>query len=85
MKPGDIIEWVYIDDLKPVIAREHIFSSTMKCWIPADGQMLLISIVGSTIYFLRKEGLFHALVDEAKQLRNGARYHPQVIQRIVIQ
>ena len=37
----------------------------MKQWIPIGGEMIVVSVVDSAIYFLRKEGLFHACVDEA--------------------
>jgi len=65
IKPGDVIEWVYVIDGVRVVHNEQCYSSTMERWIPIGGDMIVISIVGSVIYFLRKEGLFHACVDEA--------------------
>ena len=65
IKPGDVIEWVYVIDGVRVVHNEQCYSSTMERWIPIGGGMIVISIVGSVIYFLRKEGLFHACVDEA--------------------
>ena len=64
IKPGDIIEWVYKDDNNVVAHDEQCYSSTMKQWIPIGGEMIVISVVDSAIYFLRKEGLFHARVAE---------------------
>ena len=65
MKPGDMIEWVYAHNNVIVVHNEQCYSTTMKQWIPIDGSMLLISIIGSEILFLRKERLFRARVDEA--------------------
>ena len=65
MKPGDMIEWVYTHNNAIVIHNEQCYSTTMKQWIPIDGSMLLISVIGSEIFFLRKEGLFRASADEA--------------------
>ena len=65
MKPGDMIEWVYAHNNDIVVHNEQCYSQTMKQWIPIDGSMLLISVIGSEIFFLRKEGLFRASADEA--------------------
>ena len=64
MKPGDMIEWVYTHNNTIVVHNEQCYSQTMKQWIPIGGSMLLISVIGSEIFFLRKEGLFRARVDE---------------------
>ena len=64
MKPGDMIEWVYAHNNAIVVHNEQCYSTTMKQWIPIDGSMLLISIIGSEILFLRKERLFRASADE---------------------
>ena len=65
MKPGDMIEWVYTHNNTIVVHNEQCYSQTMKQWIPIGGSMLLISVIGSEIFFLRKEGLFRASADEA--------------------
>ena len=64
IKPGDMIEWAYKSDNVVVTHNEQCYSSTMKQWIPIGGEMIVVSVVDSAIYFLRKEGLFHARVDE---------------------
>ena len=78
MKPGDMIEWVYAHNNVIVVHNEQCYSTTMKQWIPIDGSMLLISIIGSEILFLRKEGLFRARVNE-----EAARRPPWISPKVV--
>lgn len=66
MKPGDIIEWVYVTDKKIVDHDEWCYSS-MKDKIQIGGRMLLISIVDNHISFLRKEGMFHTTINEIRR------------------
>jgi len=66
MKPGDMIEWVYTHNNTIVVHNEQCYSQTMKQWIPIGGLMLLISVIGSEIFFLRKEGLIRTSADEAR-------------------
>jgi hypothetical protein len=64
IKPGDIIEWFYVYNQQRVVDDELCYSDTMKQWIPIGGSMLCAGVTGKTMFFLRKEGLFHARVDE---------------------
>ena len=85
MKPGDMIEWVYKSDNSVVAHDEKCYSSTMKQWIPIGGDMIVISVVDSVVYFLRKEGLFHARVDEittSKRLGGRTRVVLRVIKTV---
>ena len=64
IKPGDIIEWFYGYDQRRVDDRELCYSNTMTQWIPIGGSMLCVGVADGVIFFLRKEGLFHARADE---------------------
>jgi hypothetical protein len=70
IKPGDLIEWAYHRDDKPVIvhtdADEHVWSSVMKGWVPIGSSLihLCISCDDKTITWLNEKGLFRARVDD---------------------
>jgi hypothetical protein len=81
INPGDMIEWVYTHNNIIVLHNEQCYSTTMKQWIPIDGSMLLISVVGSEILFLRKEGLFRASADDEARSSGRRRAPSWVIPR----
>ena len=62
--PGDLIEWCYGTGVA-VVNSEQLYSSTMKQWVQIGNTFaMLISIDKEHMFWLTKEGLFHARVDD---------------------
>jgi hypothetical protein len=69
MKPGDLIEWVYISNSQPVDVNEKLWSTPMNRWIPIGVHpAVLISITDEFYVWLTPEGLFRACVDNTGTL-----------------
>jgi hypothetical protein len=66
MKPGDLIEWMYEFDSKPVLENEELWSTPMQRWIPIGVHpMMLISITDEFYTWLTPDGLFSTQMDNA--------------------
>ena len=65
MKPGDMIEWVYVWSGE-IVNDDRLFSSTMEKYVDITGPALLISIKDNVYMWLNNEGLFHARVNDSK-------------------
>jgi hypothetical protein len=83
MKPGDLIEWVYQYNSRPVREEIEIWSTPMQRWIPVDIQpMMLVSITDEFYSWLTPEGLFSVCVDDAT-LGTKRKFAMHVVPRIV--
>ena len=54
LKPGDLFDWVYLQNNEWVQLDERLYSSTVKCWIPIGGPepMLCVGITDEVIVWL---------------------------------
>ena len=70
MKPGDIIEWTYEYNNKPVARREILWSTCMNRWAPIGSGLVhvLVSIDKEQISWLNEEGCFYARVNDTSVL-----------------
>jgi hypothetical protein len=82
MKPGDLIEWVYKRNSKPVHESEQIWSMSMKNWIPISVRpAVLISITDEFYVWLNPNGLFHACRDDTGVHHRGLYSRTPVVPR----
>ena len=75
IRPGDLFDWVYLQNNEPVYYNEKLFSTAMKCWVPIGGPepMLCIGITDEMIVWVSAKGLFHARVDDTSPSRTNWR------------
>jgi hypothetical protein len=80
VKPGDLIEWMYRNIGKPVIADEYLWSSVKKGWVPIGSGMthLCVSCDDTTYVWLNEKGLFRASVDDWRA-REGEAWRKEVV------
>jgi hypothetical protein len=66
VKPGDLIEWAYRRDGKPVSEDEELWSSVEQRWVPIGPDLthLCVSRDGKTITWLNEKGLFRVHKDD---------------------
>ncbi len=58
IKPGDLFEWA--DKYSKDCVVQHLYSLTMKKFIPCNELCLCVKIEDDVIYWLSSEGLSHA-------------------------
>jgi hypothetical protein len=64
-EPGDLIEWVYKSDSRPVYKGEKLWSTPMNCYVSIDVHpVILVSITDEFYSWLTSDGLFHARADD---------------------
>jgi hypothetical protein len=84
MKPGDLIEWVYKCNSKPVHESEQIWSTPMQCWIPVGiHPTILTSITDEFYVWLNPNGLFHARMDDTYARVGWKTGKERVVPRVV--
>jgi len=62
MKPGDLIEWVYVANDQIVRPREELWSTPMQKWVPIGGVHVLVSIANGMLTWLPLCGVFKGLL-----------------------
>jgi hypothetical protein len=94
MKPGDLIEWVYVShesqnrhalDVLDVVIDNEIWSVPMQAWIPIRGVALLVGLAEGNMTWVSSVGLFHAQIhDEVSvtAMRPGEDLVNRVIARV---
>lgn len=67
MKPGDVIEWVYVNTCRVVEAHEWLFSTIERRYAPIGSGMvhILIAHDDESLTWLNADGLFSALVSDS--------------------
>jgi len=80
IKPGDLIEWVYMRNNKLVDENEIFWSSIEKRYVSIDRELvhMCISVDDETYSWLNENGLFRAHVDDTI-----SRMTPQTTSRII--
>lgn len=66
MKPGDVIEWVYVSTCHVVDAHERLWSTIEKRYVPIGSGMVhfLVSHDDETLSWLNSDGLFKASISD---------------------
>lgn len=64
MKPGDLIEWVYTYNEKPVLLDEMLWSSVLERRVPIGGVALLVALYDGKMIWFSDKGLFRAREDD---------------------
>jgi hypothetical protein len=82
VRPGDLIEWVYRRDGRPVREDEYIWSSIEREWVPIGSSMthLCVSRDGKTITWLNERGVFRARGNDGNSARMS-NYGVEIIPR----
>ena len=91
MKPGEMIEWIYVHNGEPVLPGEIMWSPTENRYVQVGREMFHVvvsyDLVTRTLTWMNQKGIFHSLVDnigtEASKVRFPfpARIVPRIMKK----
>jgi hypothetical protein len=83
VKPGDLIEWMYHRDGRPVREDRLLWSTVEKKWVPIGSELthLCVSCEGEIITWLNERGVFRARMDHAGLVHQQYPWQPVVVPR----